>query len=57
MHLEVSWTKAKIQDYGALIGVLVWLICACSEGTEVTESLTYLVSVVHNSGLSHQEVR
>ena len=32
------------------------MVRACGEDIEVTESFTYLVSAVHNSGLSYQEV-
>ncbi|XP_069993543.1 uncharacterized protein [Penaeus vannamei] len=53
--LEVSWTKTKIQDLGDLLQP-VQLVRACGTDIEVTESFTYLGSVVHNSGLSDQEI-
>ena len=56
LGLEVSWTKTKIQDFGDLLGEPVQLVHASGEGIEITESFTYLGSVVHNSGLSDQEV-
>ena len=56
LGLEVSWTKTKIQDFGDLLGEPVQSVRACGEDIEVTESFTYLGSVVHNSGLSDQEV-
>ena len=56
LGLEVSWTKTKIQDFGGLLGEPVQSIHACGEDVEVTESFTYLGSVVHISGLSDQEV-
>ena len=51
LGLEVSWTKTKIQDFGGLLGEPVQSVRACGEDTDVTESFTYLGSVVHNSGL------
>ena len=55
LGLEVSWTKTKVQDFGDLLEP-VHSVRACGEDIEVTESFTYLGSVVHNSGLSDQEV-
>ncbi|XP_069982029.1 uncharacterized protein [Penaeus vannamei] len=52
----VSWTKTKIQDFGDLLGELVRSLHVCGKDIEVTESFTYLGSVVHNSRLSDQEV-
>ncbi|XP_069974785.1 uncharacterized protein [Penaeus vannamei] len=52
----VSWTKTKVQDFGDLLGEPVQLVCVCNENIEVTESFTYLSSVVQSSGLSDQEV-
>ncbi|XP_070000270.1 uncharacterized protein [Penaeus vannamei] len=56
LGLDVSWIKTKVQDFGNLLREPVWLVRACGEDIEVTESFTYLDSVVHNSGLSDQEV-
>ena len=52
LGLEVSWTNTKIQDFGDLLGEPVRSVHACCKNIEVTESFTYLGSVVHNSGLS-----
>ncbi|XP_069992341.1 uncharacterized protein [Penaeus vannamei] len=46
LGLEVSWTKTKIQDFGDLLGEPGRVVCACGEDTEVTESFTYLGSVL-----------
>ena len=56
LGLEVSWTKTKVQEFGDLLGEPVQSVRACGEDIEVTESFTYLGSVVHNSGLSDHEV-
>ena len=56
LGLEVSWTKTKIQDFGDLLGKHVRSVLASGEDIAVTESFTYLGRVVHNSGLSDQEV-
>ncbi|XP_069998502.1 uncharacterized protein [Penaeus vannamei] len=56
LGLEVSWTKTKIQDFGDLLREPVQSVRACGEDIEVTESFTYLGSVIHNSGQSDQEV-
>ena len=55
LGLEV-WTKTKNQDFGDLLGEPVQSVSACGEDIEVTESFTYLGSVVLNSGLSDHEV-
>ncbi|XP_069990582.1 uncharacterized protein [Penaeus vannamei] len=47
--------KTKIQDFGNLLEP-VQLEHACGKDIKVTECFTYLGSVVHNSGLSDQEV-
>ncbi|XP_069978598.1 uncharacterized protein [Penaeus vannamei] len=54
--LEVSWTKTKIQDFGDLLGEPVRSVRACGEDIEVKESFAYLGYIVHNYGLSDQEV-
>ena len=56
LGLEVSWTKTKVQEFGDFLGEPVQSVRACGEDIEVTESFTYLGSVVHNSGLSDHEV-
>ena len=56
LGLKVSWTKTKVQDFGGLLGEPAQSIRACGEDIEVTQNFTYLGSVVHNSGLSDQEV-
>ncbi|XP_069989481.1 uncharacterized protein [Penaeus vannamei] len=56
LGVEVSCTKTKIQDFGDILGEPVQSVRACSEDIEVTESFTYLGSVVHKSGLSDHEV-
>ena len=56
LGLKVSWTKTKIQDFGGLLGEPAQSVRACGEDIEVTQSFTYLGSVVHSSGLSDQEV-
>ena len=47
LGLEVSWTKTKVQEFGDLLEP-VQSVHACGEDIEVTESFTYLGSVVHN---------
>ena len=57
LGLKVSWTKTKIQDFGGLLGEPEpQSIRACGEDIEVTQKFTYLGCVVHNSGLSDQDV-
>lgn len=56
LGLKVSWTKTKIQDFGSLLGEPAQSIRPCGEDIKVTQNFTYLGSVVHNSGLSAQEV-
>ena len=56
LGLEVSWTKTKIQDFGGLLGDHIQSIRACGEDIDITQSFTYLGSVVHDSGLSDQDV-
>ncbi|XP_069971606.1 uncharacterized protein [Penaeus vannamei] len=53
LDLEVSWTK--IQDFGDLLGEPIHSVCTCGKDI-VTENFTHLGSVIHNSGLSDQEV-
>ena len=56
LGLKVSWVKTKIQVFGDLLDEAVRSVHACGEDIEITESFTYLGSVVHNGGRSDQEV-
>ncbi|XP_069993548.1 uncharacterized protein [Penaeus vannamei] len=54
LGLEVFETK--IQDFGDLLGEPVQSVHVCGEDIKITGSFAYLGRVVHNSGLSDQEV-
>ncbi|XP_069998239.1 uncharacterized protein [Penaeus vannamei] len=52
----LSFFPTKVQDFGDLLGEPVQSVRACGEDIKVTDSFTFLGSVVHNSGLSDQDV-
>ena len=56
LGLQVSWAKTKVQVFGSLLDETVQSVHACGEDVEISESFTYLGSVVHNNGESGQEV-
>ncbi|XP_069970268.1 uncharacterized protein [Penaeus vannamei] len=56
LGLDVSWTMTKIQVFGDFLGEPVRSVRACGEDIEVTEGFKYLGNVVHNYGLSDQNV-
>ncbi|XP_069976237.1 uncharacterized protein, partial [Penaeus vannamei] len=55
IELKKVFDMTKVQDFGDLLGEPVQSVRACGEDIEVTESFTYLGSLVHNSGLSDHE--
>ena len=54
--LQVSWPKTEVQVFGGLLGETTQSIHECGEHINILDSFTYLDSVVHNNGGSHQEV-
>lgn len=50
------WAKINVQSFGGLLESTAQSLHGCGEDVEVTKRLTYLGSVMHNDGGSHQEV-
>ena len=56
LGLKVSWPKTKVQVFGGLLDETVQSVHACGEDIDISETFTYLGSVVHKNGESGHEV-
>merc|ERR1712035_25095 len=50
LGLKVSWPKTKVQVFGGLLDETVQSGHACGEDIDISETFTYLGSVVHDNG-------
>ena len=55
LGLQISWLKTKVQVFGGLLDETVQSIHVCGKNIDILDSFTYLGSMVHNNGGSHQD--
>ena len=47
LGLRVSWIKSKVQAFGDILDATIEAIPVSDENVEVTQTLTYIGSVIH----------
>ena len=57
LGLRVSWIKTKVQAFGDILDATVESIPVNGENVEVTQTFTYLGSVIHSSTNCELEVK
>ena len=56
LGLRVSWIKTKVQAFGGILDATIASIPVNDENVEITQTFTYLGSVIHSSTCCELEV-